>query len=110
MPAHHDNCNGQDYCGCPDSETASEPDADLVCSDIDREVHKPVIDIDLPCRLVESSPGRFHLYIDTRVDRVPYFEMLNAMAKAGVVEGGYAFASKMRGYSAVRHPERLKRR
>jgi hypothetical protein len=108
MAKHGMFCNGQDYCGCPDAAVVAEPDAELICSDIDRDTHKPVIDIDLPCRLVESSPGKFHLYIDTQVERVAYFQMLEAMAKAGVVEDGYAFASKMRGYSAVRHPAKLK--
>lgn len=108
MAVHRDNCSGMDYCGCQGEEIVAEDEAELVCSDMDRETHKPVIDIDLPCRLVESSPGRFHLYIDTRVPRTPYFAMLHAMAAAGVVESGYAFASKLRGYSAVRHPAKLK--
>lgn len=38
--------------------------------------HYPVIDIDHPCVLLESSPGKFHLYIDEAVPRRHYFAML----------------------------------
>lgn len=66
---------------------------------------KPVIDIDLPCRLVESStPGHFHLYIDSLVDKEKYFAMLDAMAAAGVVEKFYAEAARLRGATFVRVP------
>jgi hypothetical protein len=106
---HRDYCSGADYCGCPDNPVAGPgQQADLVCSDTGRGHHKPVIDIDMPCRLVEShTPGHFHLYIDHEMGRVEYWTLLEALAKAGIVETGYVLASKRRGYSAVRHPDRL---
>lgn len=65
--------------------------------------HAPVIDIDLPCRLVPSrTKGHFHLYIDASVPDVVYFDMLDAMARAGVVQRGYARASRDRGASFAR--------
>lgn len=108
---HSPHCapNAMGYCGCPDNgDVTTEAEADLVCSDVGGRKHKPVIDIDLPCTLVESSPGKHHLYIDAEVKDVAYFAMLDAMAKAGVVEAGYVHASRRRGYSAVRHPDKPK--
>jgi hypothetical protein len=108
---HSEWCTGLDYCGCVDNgDVKSEAEANLVCSDVGHGRHKPVIDIDLPCTLVESSPGKHHLYIDAEVEHSVYFAMLDAMARAGVVEEGYAKASLRRGYSAVRHPDKPKRR
>lgn len=69
-------------------------------------MHAPVIDLDWPCRLVPSStPGHFHLYIDCEVNSGAYFDMLDAMARAGVVEEGYANVSRERGASFVRKPQ-----
>lgn len=117
---HLDSCSPtpMGYCDCPDGNVAvgTEEGADLVCSDVIASVlnttgapkHKPVIDIDLPCSLVESSPGKFHLYIDKEVDEDIYFRMVMAMVRAGIVEEGYYNASKHRGYTAVRHPDHPK--
>ena len=98
------------YCVCPDF-SATEADADLICSDLAKNLgmHKPVIDIDHPCRLVESSPGKFHLYIDKEVAWVRYQSLLQSLVEAGIVEPGYEEASLARGYTAVRHPDRLKK-
>lgn len=114
----HCHPNAMGYCQCPDEEDVVEADANLVCSDVrgskdptgfmPTPMHKPVIDIDFPCRLVESSEGKFHLYIDKEVGDAPYWSMLMSMVRAGIVEDGYYNASKNRGYSAVRHPDRLK--
>jgi hypothetical protein len=111
---HTDYCNGTDYCGCPREVVTSEDEADIVCSDTGLSIqpgprpHYPVIDIDHPCHLVESSPGRFHLYIDVLVPDNAYWPMISAMAEAGIVEKAYDSASFERGYTAVRHPDRLK--
>lgn len=65
----------------------------------------PVIDLDLPCRLIPSSTeGHFHLYIDRAIPRDKYLAMLKAMADAGVVEKFYAEAAEMRGATFVRPP------
>lgn len=112
FPTHRDSCTGSDYCGCPSPSVVSEQDAELVCSDMGHapRMHKPVIDLDLPCRLVESgTPGHFHLYIDREVEQTTYFRMLDVLADAGIVERGYAEVSRRKGYSAVRHPDKPKR-
>jgi len=49
--------NSRGYCPCP-LEVAEPDSADLVCSDLQPPFagfHKPVIDLDLPCRLVPSG-------------------------------------------------------
>lgn len=115
----HLNCttNIAGYCGCPDEDDFADGTANLVCSDIkgsedgswgSKPMHKPVIDIDLPCQLVQSSPGKFHLYIDHEVAEAAYWKLLEAFVTAGIVEDGYVSASRRRGYSAVRHPNKLK--
>lgn len=68
-------------------------------------MHMPVIDIDVPCRLVESTtPGHFHLYIDKGISWDAYVVLLMAMEEAGIIETGYLSASLDRGYTAVRPP------
>jgi len=66
-------------------------------------MHAPCIDIDLPCRLIESkTPGHFHLYIDTVIPEDKYFPMLKAMADAKIVQSGYYHASVKHGMTVVR--------
>lgn len=96
------------YCTCkqPLAEGRGVGDADLVCSDLNgSDKHMPVIDLDVPCSLVESgTPGHYHLYIDVEMSQGQLFGLLSAMALAGIVEDGYVIASQKRGYSAVRVP------
>ena len=82
-------------------------EANILCSDSpdNPDLHYPVIDIDVPCQLIQSTTqGHYHLYIDKSVSGDLYFKMLEAMARAGIVEEGYANVSKSRGFSAVRLP------
>lgn len=68
-------------------------------------MHKVVLDIDLPVRVYPSStPGHYHLYIDTPVTWPDYRNLLDALAQAGIIEPGYANASKDRGYTRLRLP------
>ena len=70
-----------------------------------RDVHYPVIDIDHPVWVVPSNgPHKYALYIDHPVSAEGLFEILDVLAKWGIVEVGYADASRSRGYSAVRPP------
>jgi hypothetical protein len=73
--------------------------------------HSPVLDLDFPARLVPSStPGHFHLYLEgLEIDWETYAELLTALAKAGVIEDGYAAASVARRASFVRKPGVYKR-
>jgi hypothetical protein len=71
----------------------------------DTDPHYPVIDLDVHCNLVPASRlGHSHLYINHPVPQEGLFEILDVLAKWGIVESGYAAATKARGYSAVRLP------
>lgn len=82
-------------------------EADIVTSEMnDRPgYHKPVLDIDMPVRVVDSStPGHHHLYIDKEMSWKKYRQLLKALVKAGIVEEGYLGASVERGFTGVRLP------
>jgi len=69
------------------------------------EMHKPVLDIDLPVMVLPSTtPGHFHLFIDKEVEWSVYCRLIQVLVDAGIVEEGYYSAALRRGYTAVRLP------
>lgn len=67
--------------------------------------HAPVLDIDVPARMVPSStPGKHHLYIDVEMSWEQYERLLHVLADVGIIERGYLGASKERKFTAVRLP------
>lgn len=75
----------------------------LVSSLCEDGLHRPAIDVDLPCRLVESrTPGHYHLYIDQPMRWWRYRLLLRALVLAGVVERGYYKASVRRRQTHLR--------
>lgn len=90
-------------------EIAPEAEANLVSSLVREGVHAPVLDIDFPARLVESStPGHFHLYLDRVVSWDDYQMLLWVLWKVGIIEYGFYNLSIKRGASFVRKPGVLK--
>ena len=82
-------------------------DANVVSSDSRgiKEMHYPVIDLDVPVHLVPSStPGHSHLYIDKEVSRGQFESILWALTDAGIVEDGYYAMFIKRGRADVRLP------
>ena len=82
-------------------------EANIVTSEAVGELdgHKLLVDLDVPAYLIPSStPGHSHLYIDVTTTSENLFRVLDALARAGAVEDGYAGASRARGYSALRLP------
>lgn len=68
-------------------------------------MHRPVLDIDIPIKVVPSStPGHSHLFIDVAMTWEDYEKLLWALAAAGIVEEGYVHASVRRGHTSVRLP------
>lgn len=67
--------------------------------------HRVVIDLDVEAYLVPSStPGHSHLYINHPIEESQYFNLLDQLVTVGLVQEGYARASRARGFSAVRLP------
>lgn len=67
--------------------------------------HTVMLDIDHPVRVLPSSTtGHYHLYIDVPVEETKYFDALDALAKAGIVEQGYVEASRARAGTHLRLP------
>lgn len=93
-------------------EVAREDEANLIGSRLKKgllgigpDLHAPVLDIDLPCKLVESStPGHFHLFIDKAITWEQYEAILRALGAAGIIEPGYESASIRRKQTFVRKP------
>lgn len=69
-------------------------------------MHKPVLDIDLPVKVLESStPGHHHLFIDKRMTWEQYKKLLDVLAEVGIIEEGYSRVSQgSRRHTAVRLP------
>lgn len=69
-------------------------------------LHAPALDIDIPCRYVESStPGHGHLYFDSlKLTWRSYAKLLLALHEAGIIETGYLEASLERGATFLRMP------
>ena len=99
-----------------DLEVPYDPAAPLTTENIDlanvitsrvagTEMHKPLLDIDLPIKVVPSStPGHSHLYVDKELAWDAYLALLDALAEAGLVEPGYVSASRSRGFTSLRLP------
>lgn len=67
--------------------------------------HALLLDLDVPAYLIPSTtPGHSHLYVDARIPEDRYFDLLDALAEAGVIEHGYAGASRAKGGSYLRLP------
>jgi hypothetical protein len=71
----------------------------------DTKYHAVLLDLDVPAYLVPSTQtGHSHLYIDLSVPEERYFDLLDALAACGVIEHGYASASKKKGGTFLRLP------
>lgn len=71
--------------------------------------HAPVVDIDVPVRLVPSTtPGHTHLYIDIPMKRWRMMIMLFGLYVGGVLEMGSFWWSLRRGATFVRTPDHPK--
>jgi hypothetical protein len=78
---------------CPQllhNPTPSQP-PNLVSSLCEDGLHRPALDIDVPCRVIKSkTPGHCHLYFDdTALTWDSYVILLAALANAGIIEHAY---------------------
>lgn len=86
-------------------EPSDQYPANVLVSDMGDGTHAFCVDIDIPCELVQSrTPGHYHLYIDRLLPKEDYFELLDALAKAGIVEKNYVAACRDDGMTILRLP------
>lgn len=83
-----------------------EKNANLISSEVAcTDLHKPVLDLDLPCKLIPSThAGHYHLYINHAMKWEQYQKLLNILVDCGIIQPGYRNASFARGFSSVRLP------
>jgi hypothetical protein len=80
-------------------------ESQIISSEIGNGKHAPTLDIDYSAKLVPSSTeGHFHLYLDKEISWKDYKRVLKAMAKAGLIEEGYATISIKRKGTHLRLP------
>ena len=103
---YSDSLNGSDH--EPDAEdrkTSTKEEANLISSLCDDGFHKPILDIDFPCKLEPSSTeGHYHLYIEKPMTQAAYLNLVDALAAAGIVSKFYAKAARVRGATFCRPP------
>lgn len=81
----------------------------LISSRTDDGRHMPVLDLDVPARLVPSSTeGHTHLYLDVPMSRWRWTALMVALRLAGVIETGFLVWSLRRGGNFVRVPTSYK--
>ena len=82
----------------------SDDDTNLISShtDILEKTHLPVIDLDMPHRYVETSPGHAHLYLETETKRWRMIVLLIGLYLTGNIEKGFFYWSLRRGGTFVR--------
>lgn len=75
----------------------------------DRQLHRPVLDIDLPLWVSESTtPNHYHLIIDKEMTWTQYKKLLDVMEEVGILEPGFVSAAEARGASWIRTPWTIK--
>lgn len=84
--------------------------ANRISSLTEDDLHAPVIDVDLPIRVIPSStPGHYHLYIDKKMSWKAYRKLLKALVEAGLVEENWYKMSLRRRMTMVRPPHLRKK-
>jgi hypothetical protein len=82
-----------------------ESEANLVSSLLENGNHAPAIDLDLPCRLLESStPGNHHLYIEKELSWDKYKILLEAFYRVGLIQNGFYFNALANEQTLLRKP------
>lgn len=91
-----------------------EPDlehpANLVSSLCHDGLHRPALDVDIPCEYIPSTQeGHGHLYFPTvTLTWEKYLDLLIALANAGIIEDRYLAHSMNRGQTLLRPPDQRK--
>lgn len=83
-----------------------DADGNLISSALDRPGwHMPVLDLDVPHRLVPSSTeGHSHLYLDVPMTQHTYQRLISALVNAGILGVGIQSQMRENGATFVRKP------
>lgn len=100
--------DGDEALGGPllDPDVVGKP-ANLICSDLEggTDIHKPCLDIDVPCLVVPSStPGHCHLYFDKPVPWVKFEKLLVALGDCGIADPEWVAHSIKKRRACLRPP------
>lgn len=83
-------------------ETCRAPLGEVITSRTSMDdIHMPVLDIDFPVTVRESSPGRSHVFIDKTMTWRQYKRLLRALRRAGIVEKDWVRLAMGRRWSCV---------
>lgn len=87
------------------SEVIKPPVSRKIGDPIPEETHRPVLDVDLPVWVRESStPGHYHLIIDKEMPWSDYAAVVRVLGDVGILEEGFVKASIARRGSWIRTP------
>lgn len=106
-PTNTVNTEDGDYtAGGPLLEPTETSPANLVSSLCTDGLHRPALDIDIPCRVEQSTtPGHCHLYFnELAMTWETYKTLIEALAAAGILENKYVEHSIDRGQTLLRPP------
>lgn len=82
-----------------------EAEGNLVSSKTDKGTHMPVLDLDIPHRLIPSStPGHSHLYLDVEMSAAQYQDLVELLVEVGVMGRGNLIQFEVRGETFARKP------
>lgn len=92
--------------GGPLNTPDNQHPTNLISSLCEDGLHRPALDIDIPCRVVPSSTeGHCHIYFDeVALTWEKYVDLLNALAEAGILDRKYVEHSIARGQTLLRPP------
>ncbi len=83
----------------------SPNEANLIVSETEKGMHFPIIDIDFPAQLIESStPGHYHLYLSRKMTHAQYGNLLKALCEAGIIQQGIVNQFERLGATYARLP------
>ncbi len=85
-------------------KVATLPEANLITSENAYGGHFPVLDIDLPCLLLQSSNYNTHLLIKKSITKEQLDKLLSVMVEVGIMQQGNLNAFRLRGFVGVRVP------
>lgn len=91
------------------SDSPIELQHNLFSSLCDDGMHRPALDIDLPCELVPSTnPGHFHLYIDKALTLEQYTKVVDVLSEVGILGPMHPGLLRERSMTCLRPPGYVK--